>query len=131
MAKRKKHLRARERSRQQAKKGNKLRYYPTMYCMGENLYIGVSSVPMKFKGDRWGNINPKYKVEDRHWQVWNCSFREKKYIIDMTRLSIGRKVICPHCGSSVDFRLFGSNSTPRLVDINVTKEVNPNECPET
>lgn len=122
MAKRRKGYRKRQKARQNKQKQNVGRYYPTMYCVAEELYIGVSNKPMKFKGDRFGRIKPKYKVNDKHWLPECCSFRSGEYIIDMRNKQDGDMIVCSKCGSAIDFRLFYSNTIPRMVDVDDQKD---------
>lgn len=101
---------------------SKLRWYPTMFCTGENLYIGISQMAMKFKGDRWGNIKPKYKIIVDHWKPDTCKFRSQEYVIDLSGYTVGLKVKCSKCGSDIDFRLFGSNTIPSMIEVQNDKK---------
>jgi len=113
-----------ERKRKGKPKGKrpKMNWYPTMFCTGENLYIGVSQMSMKFKGDRWGNIKPKYKIIVDHWKPDTCKFRSREHVIDLSGHAVGLKVKCSKCGSDIDFRLFGSNTIPSMIEVIHDKE---------
>ena len=117
MAKRKRGREKRQKRSDGKQKAKVGRYYPTMFCMAEGLYIGVSKLPMKFRSDRFGNIKPKYKVTAMHWTPMNCSFRANEYIIDMREKNEGDLILCNKCGGKIDFRLFYSCTVPRMIEL--------------
>jgi len=89
------------------KKSNK--WWPAIFCLEENFFIGFSYETMKFK-----NLKPKYGIIKKHWSKNNSKFR-KGYEIDMTQFKTGDLVRCPNCGGLVDFRLWISSEIPRLI----------------
>lgn len=111
----KKKLKALKREKKKASmKSNRAsnRYWPAIFCTGENIFIGISHEPMSFK---YGA--PKYRVVDKHWQPHNCMFRSQEHIIDLSQYKVGDEVKCPKCGSKIDFRLWKSATKPYLVEV--------------
>lgn len=85
------------------KKFKNRHYYPTIFCLKEEKTIGLSYV----------RIMGKCKVNMAQWRDDNSKFLDG-YKIDMTQYSDGEQVICPKCGSPVDFRLYMSDTRPEL-----------------
>lgn len=89
------------------------KWWPTIYCLNEKIFIGVSHVPMKVVGGKGLS-----KVNKDHWSKINSKFREG-YSIDMTKYQDGEIVHCPHCGYRVDFRLWKSSTVPEFLPISL------------
>jgi len=109
----------------------KNRYYPIMWCTQEDLAVGVSWTPMKFKADGFGNISAKYKVVTKHWKPGRCQFRSEKYIIDLRTYKVDDVVKCSKCGGRIDFRLFPSGTVPKLVEVNDDNKDNSQESSDS
>lgn len=82
-------------------------FWGTVFCVNENMYIGVSKIPIAFLGG-------KIKQEKKHWKKKNCKFRNDDYFIDFSKVKPNQKVTCPVCGGDVDFRAIRSNTEPRF-----------------
>jgi len=95
----------------------KIRYFPIMFCINEDICIGVSSKYAKIKSDRFGVVKLKSKVDFEQWTPYVCKFRSEEYIIDLSLYKIGDEIHCPKCGSKIDFRLFPSSTPPVMVEI--------------
>lgn len=78
-------------------------YWPMMFCLKENIPIGVSQV--KWKKDE--------KVDAAHWQEGKCQFKEG-HKVELSQYKQGERVVCPVCGGDIDFRLWMSDSVPTL-----------------
>lgn len=116
--------------REKKKKADKLkpqnRYYPAIYCVKERLFIAWSEARIPVVGGR-----VIYRVNWRHWTNDITHWREDKYIISMAKYSVGDVVKCPHCGHSVDFRLWLSCEKPKFMEISNDQETNIKELPNT
>ena len=95
----------------------KNKYWPTIFCLHEEIFIGVSLVTMKFSHI---DGKPVYKVNRDHWQPNNSKFRDPKYAIDMSKFVVGQEVKCPNCFHLVDFRLWKSSVEPNFIPMNIT-----------
>lgn len=108
----------------------KLRYYPVMFCVHEDLAIALCTVPVGLKGDRFGRIKPKEKVIYKHWMQHNCTFRAEEYVFNMKMYQEMDIVRCPKCGNPIDFRLFPSTCLPKLVEV-TDEKTRTEKYPET
>lgn len=86
-------------------KADKNRYWKTIFCLGEQVFIGISYSLVK-KGD---------KVNADDWQDNNSKWKTPHHKIDMSKLIEGETVYCPKCGSKVDFRMWLSATKPDFV----------------
>lgn len=96
-------------------KKERMRHYPVIYCPREDVVVGLSYKPMRFKANRFGKIVPKYKVNKKHWLPQFCHFKSQEYVIDLREFKDGQEICCPKCGTPVDFRLFPSATSPKLI----------------
>jgi hypothetical protein len=125
----KKHLKAlrrKEKNKYKDKFAKRNRYWYAIYCMGENLFIGVSYADVKTEGGR-------VKVNAQQWLDEVCAWRDPKYRINMLKFAVGDTVHCPHCGSKVDFRLWASATKPQFMEVkpDVPKENTTEKLPDT
>ena len=86
-------------------------YYPSVFCLQEHKFIGVSKI--KCKGDE--------KVTDKHWQLGNSEFLQG-YRINFDKYEKGDIVRCPVCDGIIDFRMFMSDTVPELKKVKDDKE---------
>ena len=97
----------------QKQENNRKNYWwPTIYCLQEKLFVGISFETMKFKGFR-----PLCKVNKLHWMENNSRFRTPEHKIDMAQYKEGQMVHCAKCGGLVDFRLWKSATKPQFIDV--------------
>jgi hypothetical protein len=89
----------------------KNRWWPAIYCLKEEIFIGVSDECMKVIRGK-----PKLKVGHKEWEGIVSRFRSEEYKIDMTKFSDGDIVYCPKCGGQVDFRTWISAKKPEFYD---------------
>jgi hypothetical protein len=89
------------------------RWWPTIFCLHEKIFIGLSLSNIKVAGGV-----PLSKVDYSQWKKENSRFREG-YEIDMTKYAEGEIVHCPHCGSKVDFRLWKSATIPEFLPVSI------------
>jgi hypothetical protein len=87
----------------------KNRRWPAIFCINENLFIGVSYNTLK---SQFG-ILQKQVTKDQ-WYPQICKFRSEEYKIDFTKFKKGDLVLCPKCGGKVDFRVWLSAITPEF-----------------
>ena len=89
---------------------DKNRYWPSIYCTYEKIFIAVSNVTVGFGHD-------KYKIVPDHWKKENCRFRSEEYRIIFEDIKDGQEVMCPHCkNKQVDFRLWISSKRPEFYE---------------
>ena len=81
-------------------------YWPMIYCINEKMPIGICRIKAN------GNI----KVNKSQWTPELSDFLDG-YRIDMDKFSVGDKVLCPHCGGVVDFRMWLSDTVPQLIPL--------------
>ena len=109
----KKHLKELKRRRKKFKLPSPLnKYWPTIYCLNEKIFIGVSYETVK---SRYGRI--KKKVLDKDWINGICKFRSPEYVINMGQYKDGDIVYCPKCGGHVDFRIWVSATMPEFTNV--------------
>lgn len=87
------------------KKDSKNRYWKTIYCNSEKLFIGISYTKFQVES----------KVNSLDWEDAVCAWRAPEYKIDFTNHVLGQEVYCPKCGSKVDFRVWLSAVKPNFV----------------
>lgn len=85
------------------------RYWPSIFCIGENMFIGVSYYPVRISIERC-------EVVIDHWKKGGCAFRTPEHEIDMTKYKKGDIVWCPKCGAKVDFRMWLSSVPPQFCE---------------
>lgn len=95
----------------------KLRYYPVIFCTGENIAIAVSFLDIRVKFNKNNVRKSKEKVSSKHWITEGQSQFREGYEIDFNKLNVGYVVRCPKCKAEVDFRLFPSSTKPKMVDV--------------
>lgn len=111
----------------------KVNLYPVIWCTGEEIAIAVSYRTVGVKRDKFGNRVPTRKVGAEQWKPHNSKFREG-YKMDLSQYGPGDVVLCPHCNSKVDFRLFPGTKPPKLVGVSKdedNKGTPPDELPDT
>jgi hypothetical protein len=111
----KKKLKELEREKKKQKKflkkiNEKNRRWPAIFCLNENIFIGVSYNTLKAKF----GILQKQVTKDQ-WYPEISKFRSKEYEIDFKKFNKGDLVLCPKCGGKVDFRVWLSAKTPEFV----------------
>lgn len=117
----KQHLKKLKRQRKQQNHVASNRYWYSVYCLTEKLFIGVSYVTvLKEKG--------KFKVAYNQWTEGNCNWRTEKHKIDMSNKTEGQLILCPKCGGQVDFRMWLSSKRPEFIDV---KEINIDQLSDT
>lgn len=84
-------------------------YYPMVYCLEEKITIAVSHFKCK----------KKIKIHKIHFDSVNgvgCEFR-KGYEFSLEGYKKGEGIYCPKCGGELDFRLWMSDTLPKIVKI--------------
>lgn len=103
---------------------SKNRYWYSVYCLTEKLFVGVSYVNVtREKG--------KFKVNYNQWTEGNCSWRSEKHKMDLSTKTEGQLILCPKCGGQVDFRMWLSSKKPEFIDArqnSVDQLPNPQEA---
>ena len=85
---------------------SKNKYYPSLFCTGEKIFIGVSDVKV-------GLGHTEYKIIPAHWQSGVARFRVG-YEMDFSQIKEGDKVQCPKCKADLDFRMWLSSKRPEF-----------------
>lgn len=101
-------------------------YWPTIFCTGEKMFIGLS-----YNSIRQKRIAANRSVHEDDWKQNVCEYRDPKYIIDFNKFKKDDEVTCPNCGKPVDFRMWISSKRPKFVEIIHDKEDNSDKLPDT
>ena len=85
-------------------------HWPTIFCVRENTPIAVGVRPVMYVQNM--GLKKFEPVSKAHFNgaVW----RNVAHIIDFSKCKVGEKVLCPHCGGPVDFRIFISDDMPKF-----------------
>jgi hypothetical protein len=124
----KKHLKELKRKRkkeEERRRNAENLFWPAIFCLGENIFIGVSLIYSTSRKLANGRI-----VSKTDWDV-NCKFRKPEYKIDMSNAKFGDIIKCPKCGSNVDFRIWISAKEPNFVEVVNDKKNDTQEFPNT
>lgn len=87
-------------------------YWPTIFCTGEMIFIGLS-----YNFIRKKHLAHVRSVHEDDWKSGICDYRDPKYRIDFSKFKKDDEVICPNCGKPVDFRMWISATRPKFVEI--------------
>jgi hypothetical protein len=87
------------------KLNNKNRMWPAIFCINENMFIGISYNVLRSK--------QRQIVKDQ-WYPEVSKFRSEEYKIDFSKLNKGDLVLCPKCSGKVDFRVWLSAVVPEF-----------------